>query len=270
MDDQARDREDTEVRTRRDDDDSDRGQSSADEVDRRETTAETDGGRAFTSETTDDSRATGEDQQSSTSSDRRTEADDDGGDRGDQKEATTDDDVERSETTSDADDGGAGSSEASDAADDDEERRVSADEFAKEHDPAGHDIAAGEDARQPGDWTAEEAGGPQVWDADGNLVEGSGPGAPMGDQAPSDGDQGDVASDGRRASELDEVQDGGYGVGSAASIDDGAMPLGHPVKAWEDTKTFVSPDHSTYGDADPHLWFTDAEAAQNAGFRHVE
>ena len=35
--------------------------------------------------------------------------------------------------------------------------------------------------------------------------------------------------------------------GSAAPIDGGAVPLGHPVKAWEDTKTFVAPDHAKYG-----------------------
>ena len=60
------------------------------------------------------------------------------------------------------------------------------------------------------------------------------------------------ADDGRRTSSLDEIRDGGYGVGSAATIDDGAVPLGHPVKAWEDTKTYVTPDHAKYGEAEPH------------------
>ena len=59
-------------------------------------------------------------------------------------------------------------------------------------------------------------------------------------------------------------------MGSAATIDDGAVPLGHPVKAWEDTKTFVTPDHAKYGDAEPHLWFADEHAAQRAGFRPVD
>ena len=62
--------------------------------------------------------------------------------------------------------------------DDEEERRKSAEDFAREHDPARHDISAGEQSRQTGDWTADEAGGPQVWDADGNLVEGTTPGEP--------------------------------------------------------------------------------------------
>jgi hypothetical protein len=54
-----------------------------------------------------------------------------------------------------------------------EDRQKSAEEFARDHDPAQHDVSAGEEFRQSGDWTADEAGGPQVWDAEGNLVEGS-------------------------------------------------------------------------------------------------
>ena len=80
--------------------------------------------------------------------------------------------------------------------------------------------------------------------------------------APTDG--------GPRTSSLDEIRDGGYGVGSAATIDDGAVPLGHPVKAWEDTKTFVTPDHDKYDEAEPHVWFADEHAAQRAGFRPVD
>ena len=75
---------------------------------------------------------------------------------------------------------------------------------------------------------------------------------------------------GPRTSSLDEIRDGGYGVGSAAPIDDGAVPLGHPVKAWEDTKTFVAPDHEKYDEAEPHVWFADEHAAQRAGFRPVD
>ena len=153
--------------------------------------------------------------------------------------------------------------------DDEEETRKTAEEFAREHDPAKHDISAGEGSRQTGDWTADEAGGPQVWDADGNLVEGATPGQPGPGHEQSDHDNGDAPAD-SRTSALEEVRDGGYGVGSAAIIDDGAIPLGHPVKAWEDSKTFVTPDHPTYGHADPHLWFTDADAAQAAGFRGVD
>ena len=75
---------------------------------------------------------------------------------------------------------------------------------------------------------------------------------------------------GRRVSELEEVRDGGYSVGSAATLHDGAMPFGHPVKAWEDTKTFVTEEHDHYEEAEPHVWFTDAEAAQRAGFQPAD
>ena len=159
----------------------------------------------------------------------------------------------------------------------DEERQKTAEEFAREHDPEQHDVTAGEEFRQEGDWTADEAGGPQVWDNEGNLVEGSTPGQP--DSAPGQAESSSIGSqevpsndtgDEPRTSSLDEIRDGGYGVGSAATIDDGAVPLGHPVKAWEDTKTFVAPDHDKYDEAEPHVWFADEHAAQRAGFRPVD
>lgn len=68
-----------------------------------------------------------------------------------------------------------------------------------------------------------------------------------------------------RISALQEVRDGGYAVGSAAPIADGAMPLGHPVKAWEDTRTYAEPGQAAYA-APPHVWFRDAETAAAAGF----
>ena len=164
----------------------------------------------------------------------------------------------------------------------DEDRQKTAEEFAREHDPEKHDVAAGEEFRQDGDWTADDAGGPQVWDSEGHLVEGSTPGEPASsrsESSPSESGrsasggsegQGDQADGGLRTSSLDEIRDGGYGVGSAAPIDDGAVPLGHPVKAWEDTKTFVAPDHEKYDEAEPHVWFADEHAAQRAGFRPVD
>ena len=172
-----------------------------------------------------------------------------------------------------------------DAAEDeavDEEGQRTAEEFAREHDPEKHDVAAGEEFRQEGDWTADDAGGPQVWDSEGHLVEGSTPGEPESSRSESSRSessraasgqsevQGDQADGGPRTSSLDEIRDGGYGVGSAAPIDDGAVPLGHPVKAWEDTKTFVAPDHEKYDEAEPHVWFADEHAAQRAGFRPVD
>ena len=129
------------------------------------------------------------------------------------------------------------------------------------HDSGQHDVAAGEEFRQRGDWTQEDAGGPQVWDSDGNLVA-EGEGAQEFSSA-------GAAPVERRISELDEVCDGGYGIGSAACLDNGAMPLGHSVKAWQDTMTYVVDGAPGYADAEPHLWFLDETAAQNAGFRPV-
>lgn len=75
---------------------------------------------------------------------------------------------------------------------------------------------------------------------------------------------------GRNGDALGEIRDGGYGVGSAAPLADGGVPLGHPVKAWNDTRTFMTPDHPYYGAADPHVWFADAEAAHRAGFQPAD
>lgn len=148
-----------------------------------------------------------------------------------------------------------------------EEKVRAAEEFAREHDPADHDVAAGEEFRQRGDWTAEDGDGPQVLTADDVETPGATGAGPSGSAASS-------ASSGaarqERTSSLEDVRDGGYGVGSAAPIDGGIVPLGHPVKAWEDTKTYVTPDHPGYGQADPHVWFLDAQAAQNAGFTAVD
>lgn len=93
-------------------------------------------------------------------------------------------------------------------------------------------------------------------------------GAPPRDAEPASPTTESVRA-GRRVSALDEVRDGGYGVGSAAPIADGAIPLGHRVKAWEDTKTFAAPGHPIYDDPDPHVWFVDESAARRAGFRLV-
>lgn len=157
------------------------------------------------------------------------------------------------------------------------ERQKSAEEFAAQHDPDQHDVDAGEEFRQPGDWVADDQG-PQEWDEEGNLVSGGGPGSEAARQPAAAGtgssdspdDSGSAAGSGRRVSDLGEVRDGGYSVGSAATIDDGAMPLGHPVKGWEDTKSYLTPDHPRYDDAEPHVWFTDPDAAERAGFHRAD
>ena len=145
-----------------------------------------------------------------------------------------------------------------------EDRARREEEFAREHDPEKHDVAAGEEFRQPGDWTADEHGGPQVQDASGEVHD---PGTPEAERIQQQAESaGDNASPGESA--IEEVRDGGHGVGSAAPLPDGRQPFGHPVKAWTDTMTFVLPGEDGY-DAAPHEWFTDGGAAERAGFRHA-
>ncbi|MBM6545038.1 hypothetical protein JNO54_02640 [Janibacter sp. YIM B02568] len=133
----------------------------------------------------------------------------------------------------------------------DEEKRAREEAFAAEHDPEQHDLSKGEEFRQAGDWTAE----------DGKLTEDD-----VADSAAGSDEQG---VDGRRLSSVEEIRDGGYGVGSAAPIEDGAMPLDHSVKAWEDTKTYLVQGEDGYDGVDPHVWFLDDRSAERAGFDHA-
>jgi hypothetical protein len=135
-------------------------------------------------------------------------------------------------------------------------RRERDEQFAQEHDPADHDVDAAAELRQRGDWTADEHGGPQVQEADGTVHD---PGTEGAEEAQSAADE----------SSSDEVRDGGHGWGSAAPLDSGAQPAGHPVKAWHDSMTFVLPDEEGYEGSAPHEWFVDAETAERAGFRHA-
>ncbi len=74
----------------------------------------------------------------------------------------------------------------------------------------------------------------------------------------------------RRVSEFHEIRDGGYGMGSAATIEDGAQPMDHPVAAYRDTMTFRSPGDPGYDDTEPDVWFYDEGAAERSGFRRSE
>lgn len=76
-------------------------------------------------------------------------------------------------------------------------------------------------------------------------------------------------SGGRRVSDYDEVRDGGYGIGSAAPIDDGAQPLGHALRAWEDTRSYRGGAEADW-EREPDVWFMDETAAQNAGFHPAD
>ncbi|HET8595418.1 MAG TPA: hypothetical protein VFM07_09230, partial [Intrasporangium sp.] len=71
----------------------------------------------------------------------------------------------------------------------------------------------------------------------------------------------------RRISSFEEVRDGGYGMGSAATIEDGAQPLGHAVKGVRGSGTYLTPGSQGYEDVEPDVWFYDEQSARNAGYR---
>lgn len=75
---------------------------------------------------------------------------------------------------------------------------------------------------------------------------------------------------GRRISAFDELRDGGFGVGSAAPLHDGAQPLNHPVQADLDSRTFRAPGDPGYDSGEPDVWFYDEGAAERSGFRRAD
>ncbi|HET7820141.1 MAG TPA: hypothetical protein VFL10_01340 [Ornithinibacter sp.] len=88
--------------------------------------------------------------------------------------------------------------------------------------------------------------------------------------APASGEPASPATEGRRISGFEELRDGGFGVGSAAPLDDGAQPLDHPVAAYRDTMTYRLPGDAGYDSAEPHVWFYDEGAAERSGFRRSQ
>ena len=87
------------------------------------------------------------------------------------------------------------------------------------------------------------------------------------DETPTGDDDAVDQAVGRRVSEFDELRDGGYGVGSAAPLDDGAQPLDHPIQGYRDSMTFRAPGDAGYDSAEPDVWFYDEAAAERNGFR---
>ncbi len=71
----------------------------------------------------------------------------------------------------------------------------------------------------------------------------------------------------RRISDFHELRDGGFGVGSAAPLDDGGQPLDHPVQGHRSSMTFDLPGDPGYDTAEPDVWFYDQAAAERSGFR---
>ena len=96
---------------------------------------------------------------------------------------------------------------------------------------------------------------------------GSGTAAATADDTSSGADDSVDQAVGRRVSEFHELRDGGYGVGSAAPLDDRAQPLDHPVQGFRETMTFRAPGDAGYDSAEPDVWFYDEAAAQRNGFR---
>lgn len=121
---------------------------------------------------------------------------------------------------------------------------------------------AGESLAAAGSRAGAAGGAPAPFDPDATMVHESlllAHGRGFADEVPS-------PEDGREVSTLEEVADGGFGMGSAAPLPDGAMPLGHPVKADVATMTYRLPDSPGYAEARAAVWFTDPDIAEWAGF----
>jgi len=71
------------------------------------------------------------------------------------------------------------------------------------------------------------------------------------------------------ATEVDEsgsTDESPYGEGSHAALEDGGEPEGFPVKGNEDSMLYHVPGSSFYARTVAEVWFTDADAAEAAGF----
>ena len=62
-------------------------------------------------------------------------------------------------------------------------------------------------------------------------------------------------------------EDGPYGAGSHAALEDGAEPDGFPVKGNESSKLYHLPGTSFYNRTEAEVWFASAEDAEKAGFQ---
>ena len=114
---------------------------------------------------------------------------------------------------------------------------------------------------------ANEWGGPHEAEP---VVEPEPEPEPVVEPEPEPEPEPDPETTGRRISGFLELRDGGFGVGSAAPIEDGAQPLDHPVQAYRDTMTFREPGVPGYDSAEPDVWFYDASAAERSGFRPAD
>ncbi|MEO5609990.1 MAG: hypothetical protein ABIQ61_09890 [Ornithinibacter sp.] len=101
--------------------------------------------------------------------------------------------------------------------------------------------------------------------SEGGVGEAEDAGSSAAEAGSSDADSVENAA-GRRVSSFTELRDGGFGVGSAAPMEDRAQPLDHPVQAYRDTMTFRSPGDDGYDSTEPDVWFYDESAAERSGF----
>jgi hypothetical protein len=139
---------------------------------------------------------------------------------------------------------------------------------AADDDRAGQADQADEQADEPADEQGDTvAPSDTAWSVDDPEPDAS----DASDASDESGSADEQPAAGRRMSGFDEVVDGGFGLGSAAPIDDGAQPLGHAVKGTREGTAFVRPDDAGYDDVEPDVWFYSEEAARRAGFhRHGE
>jgi large subunit ribosomal protein L4 len=63
------------------------------------------------------------------------------------------------------------------------------------------------------------------------------------------------------------AEEGPYGAGSHAALEDGSEPEGFPVKGNESSKLYHLPGTSFYNRTEAEVWFASAEDAENAGFQ---
>jgi hypothetical protein len=136
--------------------------------------------------------------------------------------------------------------------------QLAADREALDREAAGEEPGAGYD--EPVGATADDSS-PMTEDhaADSDAT------APAEDSSPAE-----EAPRGRRVSDFHEIRDGGFGVGSAAPLEDGGQPMDHPIAGYRDTMSFRTPDDAGYDDAEPDVWFYDEGAAERSGFHRSD
>lgn len=69
--------------------------------------------------------------------------------------------------------------------------------------------------------------------------------------------------------ESESTEDAPYGAGSHAPLDDGSVPAGFPVKADEDGQVYYTEDDAAYASVEAGVFFSTAEAAEDAGFEQA-